>query len=83
MKPYPCPICDGDARVDVSIDGRVRRDFVDCDLCDGAGVLRAPVEAIALRFKRKAVMAAEEVRQLRRTLDNRREGAAIGGSSNG
>ena len=85
MKPYPCPICAGLGRTysDTYLGDLVRRDFAECDLCDGAGVLRVPIEAIALRFEKKAALAAEEVRQVRRTLDNRREGAATGGQDNG
>jgi hypothetical protein len=80
MTAYPCPICDGEG---VTRTDSILRIDCDCDLCDGEGVLRVPLAALALRFKRKAAMAADEIRHLRRTLDNRHEGAATGGLDNG
>ncbi len=53
-------------------DGLVRR-LVDCDLCDGQGLLRVTLHALALRYKR----------QVQRMINNRREGADMGGSTNG
>jgi len=78
---YPCPNCDGTGK---RRDTRNRTSGLavvatPCDLCDGVGVLRAPLAALALRYRRSYEATREELRRSRAANINRRDGATSGG----